>query len=159
MAALRVLAIAVAYRRVGYVYLIGEKLMDWSISSKAARSTVDAAETTQQWINTLAPEVLVTEKTEAATRKGERTKAIIAAIVGTAAHNYLLDVAVARRQRFRNKYEEAAALAEWYPEVAALVPTRKFQDDEPRVTVLFEALALAETITGGSPLGIAAAMG
>jgi hypothetical protein len=59
----------------------------------------------------------------------------------------LLDVAVARECCYANKYVEADALAERYPDIAAWKPKkRRFFDNEPRNTVLFEALALADEV-------------
>ena len=86
----------------------------------------------------------MTEELETASHKGKHTLALIAAIARTAEHNHLLDVSVPRDHRFPNKYEEADALVERYPELAPWKPMkRRFYDNEPRNTVLFEALALA----------------
>ena len=73
MAVLRMLALAAASGRVGYVYLIGDRLKDWRISEKAAKSPEDAAHETQKWINELKPDVIVTEKVAEAAKKGENT--------------------------------------------------------------------------------------
>ncbi|MEM7529639.1 MAG: hypothetical protein AAF416_18545 [Pseudomonadota bacterium] len=160
MAVLKLLALAAATGRVGYVYLVGGHVKDWRISEKAAKSPEAAAEAAQKWINELQPDVVVTEKAEQATKKGDKTKAIIAAIASTAEHNYLLDVSVARGHEHPTKYEEAAALAERHPEVAAWVPKkRRLFDNEPRNTVLFEALSLAETVLRGPTPALARAMG
>lgn len=160
MATLRVLAIAAASGRVGYVYLVDAKLKDWRISGKAARSKSAAAEMTQKWINRLKPEIIVTEKAEDAAKKGAATKAIIASIAETAAHNYVLDVSVVRQHGYVNKYEEAEALAGRYPEVRNWLPgKRRFFDNEPRNTVLFEALSLAEKVMRGPSTALAKAMG
>lgn len=80
MAPHRILAVAVASGRVGYVLLVGDKLKDWHVSYTAPKSSTKAAELAQKWINRLKPDVLVTEKAEEAARKGTKTKAIIAAI-------------------------------------------------------------------------------
>ncbi len=144
MAALRVLAIAVATGRVGYVFFVDDQLTDWKMSRQASKSTAQAVGVVQQWIIDLRPGVVVTEKIHAAMHKGERTKDIIDAIAEIASHNYLLDVSVPRRQDYANKYEEAAALALQYPDIKPwLPPKRRFFDNEPRSTVLFEALSLA----------------
>lgn len=154
------LSIAAASGRVGYVYLAGGKLRDWRISGKAAKSPKAAAAQTQRWINRLKPEVVITEKAEEAAKKGDKTKEIIEAIARTAEHNYVLDVSVAREHNFANKYEEADALAERYPEIKAWLPKkRRFFDNEPRNTVLFEALSLAESVMRGGPTKLGAAMG
>lgn len=160
MAALRVLAVAVASGRVGYTFLIGDRLWDWSISDRAAKSPTSAAETTQEWINQLRPDVVVTEKLDANCRKGGKSKRIIAAIARTAEHNYVLDVSVPREHDYPNKYQEAEALSRQYPDLVPWVPKkRRFFDNEPRNTVIFEALSLALSVLRGPSTQLAAAMG
>jgi hypothetical protein len=153
MAGLKILAFAAASNRVGAVLLVGDKLMDWQMSSKASRDSVIAAAYAQKLINILTPDIVVTERPEDAKRKGLRTKDIIDAIAVTAANNYVLDVSVKRGQKYANKYAEADALAERYPDLAAWKPEkRRFFDNEPRNTVLFEALALAEFVLNRADL-------
>ena len=160
MAVLRILSIAVASGRVGYTYLIGGRLKDWRVSDKAAKSEKHAARETQKWIDELKPDAVVTEKPEEAAKKGEKTKGIIAAIARVAERNHLLDVQVKRQHDYQDKYEEAAAIAERYPDIKAWVPKkRRFFDNEPRNTVLFEALSLAEAVIYGDGLTLAVAMG
>lgn len=150
MAALKLLAIAVVSRHVAYVYLIGDRLVDWRISDRASSSAEKAASTVQGWINLLHPEVLVTEKITDAFRKGRKAKAAIAAIEDIAANNYLLDVSVVRDQSFPNKYLEADAIVADYPELRPWLPKKRlFYDNEPRNTVLFEAMALAQIVLRG----------
>lgn len=151
MAALRVLAFAAATGRVGAVFLVGDRLLDWQMSSKAAESGVEAAAYAQRLINQFTPDVVVTEELETAGHKGKRTLSLIAAIARTAEYNQLLDVSVPHEHRYPNKYAEAEALAERYPELTAWRPAkRRFYDNEPRNTVLFEALALADQLHGRS---------
>lgn len=155
MAVLRVLAIAAASGRVGYVFLVGGQLIDWQMSRLAAKSTAKAVGVVQQWINDLRPDVLVTEKIYKAKKKGQHTKEIIAAIAAIAAHNYLLDVSVQRPRDYANKYAEAAALAELYPDLKPWQPKqRRFFDNEPRETVLFEALALGLVVINKSDIAV-----
>ena len=145
MAALRLLAFAAATGRVGSVFLVGDRLVDWHISNKAADSGVEAAAHAQALINDLTPDVVVTEELETASHKGKHTLALIAAIARTAEHNHLIDVSVPHEHRYPNKYAEADALVELYPDLAPWKPVkRRFYDNEPRNTVLFEALALAD---------------
>lgn len=140
----RVLAFAAATGRVGSVFLIGDRLIDWHISNKAAESKVEAAGHAQTLINRFVPDVVVTEDLEAASSKGEHTLSLLSAISTTAAHNGLFDVSVPRKHLYANKYVEADALVEEYPELAPWKPAqRRFYDNEPRNTVLFEALSLA----------------
>lgn len=151
-AALKVLAIAVASGRVAYVYLVGDQLKDWRVSEAAARSSTNAAAALQRWINTLRPDVVVTERLDQTTRKGRRSREIIEAMARTASHNYLLDVSVRRIQQFKSKYEEAADLVTRFPALRAWLPKkRRFYDTEPRNIVLFEALALFERMATVSP--------
>jgi hypothetical protein len=149
MAALRILAFAAATGRVGSVFMIGDKLVDWHISNKAADSGVEAAGHAQALINHLTPDVVVTEDLGATSQKGGHTLSLLSAIARTAAHNHLLDVSVPRKQGFPNKYAEADVLVERYPELAPWKPEkRRFYDNEPRNTVLFEALSLALEMRG-----------
>lgn len=148
MAGLKVLAFAAATGRVGSVFLVGDRLVDWHISNKAAESGVEAAGHAQALINDLMPDAVVTEELESA-HKGKHTLALIAAIARTAEHSHVLDVSVPREHRYSNKYAEADALVEQYPELAPWKPMkRRFYDNEPRNTVLFEALSLALSLRG-----------
>jgi hypothetical protein len=160
MAALKMLAIAVVSRHVAYVYLIGDRLVDWRISDRASTSAEKATATVQGWINLLHPDVLVTEKLRPALKKGQRAKTVIEAIINVGANNYILDVSVTREQRFPNKYLEADAIVAAYPELRPWLPKkRRFYDNEPRNTVLFEAMALAQTVLRGPTQTLAAALG
>jgi hypothetical protein len=147
----RLLAIAVATGRIGVVFFVGEKLMDWRISNRAAKSRVTAAGHAQTLINELRPHVLVIERVTDTSHKGKNSKTLIEAIARIGAQNELLDVSVARECRYPNKYVEADVLAERYPDIAAWKPKkRRFFDNEPRNTVLFEALVLAEAVLAPS---------
>jgi archaeosine-15-forming tRNA-guanine transglycosylase len=150
MAALKLLAIAAVSRHVAYVYLIGDRLVDWRISDRASSSAEKASATVQGWINLLGPEVVVTEKVSSAVRKGRKAKAAIDAIAMVAANNEVLDVSVNREQAFANKYLEADAIVADYPELRPWLPKKRlFYDNEPRNTVLFEAMALAQVVLQG----------
>ncbi len=160
MAALRVLAVAVAKGRAGYVYLAGGELIDWNVSVKAVQSATDLAQWVQKLITDLKPDVVVTEKLTETCRKGRKTKGLIKAITELTSHNYVLDVSVERPRNHQCKYTEAAELAECYPELRGWLPKkRRYWDSEPRNTILFEALALAEQVIFGPPEQLAAAMG
>jgi hypothetical protein len=159
MAALRILSIAAATGRIAYVYLIGDRLMDWRISDKASHSVSEARKASERWIETLQPDVVVTEIAVSKTRKGDNTRHLIEAIADVAETAPILDVKVTREQDYPNKYAEAAALAERYPELLPWVPKqRRFFDNEHRNTVLFEALALAQTILRNPSITLGASM-
>jgi hypothetical protein len=160
MAGLKMLAIAVVSRHVAYVYLIGDRLVDWRISDRASTSAEKATATVQGWINLLKPDVLVTEKISPTFRKGKRAKGVIEAITSVGANNYILDVSVVREQQFPNKYLEADTIVASYPELRPWLPKKRlFYDNEPRNTVLFEAMALAQTVLRGPTQTLAAALG
>ncbi len=134
--------------------------MDWRISDKASTSTEEARAASLRWIETLQPDVVVTEIAVSKTRKGDNTRQLIEAMASVAEESKALDVKVTREQTYANKYEEAARLAEFYPELAPWVPRkRRFFDNEHRNTVLFEALALAQSILRNPSATLGAAMG
>jgi ribosomal protein L17 len=150
MKQLKILAIAAATGRIGYVFLIGGKLRDWGLSRKASKSPALAAAQTQTWINELQPDVVVTEKVSTTSTKGTKTRHLIEAIAKVATRAKLLDVAVSRLHTHKNKYEEAKYLGERFPEINAWVPRmRRIWEPEPRNTILFEALALACVVVAG----------
>lgn len=161
MAVLRVLSIAVASGRAGYVCLQGSQLLDWGITVKAVKTGTELVGFVQELINTLKPDVVVTEVTDDRSRKGSRAKELIKAIAGIASHNEVLDVSVERPRTFPSKYEEAEDIAERYPDVRGYLPTRKRRifDFEPRGMVIFEAIALAEAVINGPPEKLAEAIG
>lgn len=143
MATHRILAIAVATGRVGYVLLKGRRLRDWGLSRKASTDPAHAVAQAKRWIEELEPDVVVTEKVAADSRKGEKTRSLIAAIAALAERVEVMGISVRRPRQFANKYDEAEALVAWYPELAPWRPTReKLWQAEPRSTVYFEALVL-----------------
>jgi hypothetical protein len=141
----RLLALAAASGRIGVVFFVGPRLMDWRISNMAARSPEAAARYADRLIVFLKPDVVVTERLSHAAHKGNSSKALVLAMAEVAANHEVLDVAVLREFRHPNKYAEADALVQRYPDLAPWKPKhRRFFDNEPRNTVLFEALALAD---------------
>ena len=156
---LRVVAIAVASGRMGYVFLVDAKLKDWRMVCKAATAPADAARAAQTWITTLNPDVVITEHPDTAKTKGSTAKAVIAAVSHVAANNAALDVAVRRERVYPNKYAAAAALTKLYPELRPWLPQqRRCWENEPRQTILFEALAMSLQVTRGSVIDLAQAM-
>lgn len=154
MTELKVLSIAVAKGRTGYVFLSNSELRDWGISVKASKNSSHLVGWLQDLINYLQPDVVVTEKTSGACRKGRRTKEMIRTLAEITAHNYVLDVSVERQRHFASKYEEAAVLAGRYPELRGWVPKkRRYFESEPRNTIIFEALVLAEGAISNSASG------
>ena len=144
MKRLRVLAFAVATGRIGHVLVIGERLWIGDLSKRASKNTELAALHAHRLINELKPDVVVTEQLPKYSTKGSKTRALIETIANIAAKANLLDIRVVRPHDFPNKYAEAQYLGTKFPEIAAWVPKpRRLWEPEPRVTVVFEALALA----------------
>lgn len=140
----RVLSVAAASGRVGYVCFEDRRPLDWALSRKASRSPADAVHMLRKWTAMLSPAVVVTEKVTRHSRKRGQTPLIIDALAREAARQDVQDIAVIRHQPFANKYEEAAALAKRFPELAPLKPKpRRLWDKEPLNTTYFEAIALA----------------
>ena len=161
MAALKVLSVAVSSGRVGYVFLEGTQLLDWAVTTTVSGKASDLVAFVQELINTLKPDVVVTERCDEDCKKGKRSQRLIASIAELASHNYVLDVSVPRPRHFRSKYEEAKSAVKRHPELIGHLPKRKrrFYEFEPRNMMVFEALALAEEVINGPPDRLAAAMG
>lgn len=147
----RVLAIAAATGKVGYAYFEDQALVDWELSQKASQSPHDASVFAERWINLLQPDTVVTEKITKASRKGPSTRSLINAINNEADGHDVGTTQVERVQNDANKYIEAAAIAERFPELRPKLPTKPdIWESEPRNMILFEAVALALPIIDGS---------
>ncbi len=144
MARLKVLAIAVATGRMGYVFFYGGELCHWGKVCKASESPALALRQTKKWIKRFKPDVVITEDIGKQSRKGRASRAIIAALARYASDLKVSDIVITRAQRFQNKYEEAKALAQQFPDLMPWVPAKpRIWESEPRSTIYFEALALA----------------
>jgi len=143
MAGLRVLAFAAASGRIGHVFIRGGQLMDWGLSRMASGSPDRASRHAGRLIEKLKPDVVITEDVPKTSTKSQLTRSLISAIARVAEEAKLLDIRT-RTRSYANKYAEAAALTEHFPELKAwLPPRRRLWDPEPPNTVIFEALALA----------------
>lgn len=145
--ALRVLSVAVATGRIGYVFMYDGQLRDWGLSRKASGSTRMARKQVCRWFDQLNPDIVVTEDPSARSRKGVHAKAIMEAIVRVAEKRQIQTITVTRQRVFQNKYDEAARLAGRFPEIAPWVPPkRRIWQSEPRNTIYFEALGFAAAV-------------
>lgn len=161
MERLSFVAFAAAYRRVGMVYVVGDNALYWKIQCvTGCKKSESAARFAERVIKEWKPDVIVTERPEAATRKSDQTKAMTAAIANVAADSLKIDVVIERGHNFNNKHEEAVHLVSKYPQLAGLLPKpRRFFDPEPRNTVVFEALSLIESVRNSPTEQLARAMG
>jgi hypothetical protein len=157
---LRLMAFAAASGRVAIVFFIGKKLMDWRISDSASKNPDQAITWIERQIGVLKPDVIVTENTALAHRKGDTARSITEAVSQVAEKLRLLNPRVRRHHDYINKYEEADAIAELYPELKSWLPRwRRFFENEPRNTVLFEAMSYALSILRDPSRHLSAAMG
>ncbi|MCT8327929.1 hypothetical protein [Albidovulum sediminis] len=160
MTAFRLLAVAATARHVAYVFFVGEKLADWAISDRASETPEAARQAVAQWIEDLDPRAVISERADTARRKAESTRALFASISEATTQRGRLHVAVTRVQAFPNKYAEAAFLAARYPDLLPWLPERRrFYENEPRNTILFEAVALADTVLRNPTAELARALG
>ncbi len=145
------LSFAVATNKAAYIFMEKDQVYDWGVTVEAAKSEGGIAGFADVLITKLQPDVVVTEKCDAQCRKGERSRALIAAIAECASQYQLYDVSVPRPQSFLTKYDKAVHLAQKHPEVAGYLPARKRRiwESEPRGMMIFEAIALAEAAMEG----------
>ena len=92
----RVLSIAAASGRVGYVLLVDRKISTWGLSRKASANQDHAATRCANWIERLRPDVVVTERVLNRSKKGARTRAVIAAMTEVAEIADVRNIVVSR---------------------------------------------------------------
>jgi len=89
----------------------------------------------------------VTEQLDEQSRKHGRTPQLIDDMNEVIHQHAILHVEVKRQQDFKNKYEEANALAEQYPLLKSHLPSkRKIFNSEDRRMMLFEAVMNMERV-------------
>ncbi len=137
------LGFAVGAGKIGLAYLVDGELMDWRLSIKASRSFDKAFKQALAWINYYSPEMVVLEEIARDTRKGAHTRSLLLAIESAANNANVEHVRIPRPITSPNKYAEAAALAEEFPQIAQWLPRpRRLWETEPLGTIYFEALSL-----------------
>lgn len=147
----RVLAIAVAYGKLAYVFLINDRVKDWEISRAASFSPTKALAFLHAAITRLQPDIVLIEDPSEDTRKAGHSLGIIFALEKELKAQAIPHTCVRRIQNYANKYEEAKVLAERYPIMAAWLPQApRAWEGEPGSTIYFEALSMhVEAMVGG----------
>ena len=141
----KLLAVAASSGKVGFVYLSRDDLLDWGLSRKASKNVDEAFKQATAWLTYYQPTLILTERIDEGTRKGKHTRSLIEAALGAANALNIKSESVVRRSRHANKYVEAAALAQEFPQLEPWLPRpRKIWEPEPRNVIYFEALALAK---------------
>ena len=160
MKTLRLLAVAASSRHVAYVFFIGERLVDWQISDRASATPECARQAVTQWIEDFDPRAVISERPDTPRRKGERSRENLAAIGAAASASGRIHVAIVREKAFPNKYAEAAFYAARYPDLLPWLPEKRiFYENEPRNTILFEAVVLADSVLRDPTSALARALG
>ena len=140
----KVLSIAAATGKIGYVFLIDGEPYDWGVSPKASTSPKLAHQHVAEWIDYYQPQLLITERIDPSSRKKDVSRALVNAIWKAAQDAEMKWACVDRIQTYQNKYIEAEALAARFPEFKEWLPkTRRLWESEPRRTIIFEALSMA----------------
>ena len=143
----KTMSIAVSSGKMGMVLFMNRQLVVLKSSTKAAKSTEQAAKQMQAWIEKYSPDVIVTEKLTKSSRKHGRTIEIIQTITEVIQSKSILHVEVKRQHQYANKHEEAQALSERYLQLKTYLPNkRKIWEAEDRRMMLFEAVSNAEQI-------------
>ncbi|WP_305971045.1 MULTISPECIES: hypothetical protein [unclassified Mameliella] len=139
----RILGVAVRCGRLGCVVVDHGDLIIWDGSRSAASSTESAVRKLQCWLDEFRPDVLVTENPDHAGRKRGRQLRILRALVDVGQEAGILNIVIRRQRLYDNVYDEAAAFAEGFPDLAPLLPVQPpIWKKEPYRLIYFEALAL-----------------
>ena len=140
----RVLAVAVASRKIACVFLIDGCLKDWQLSRSGGMSAPKGRSLMRTAIAQYKPDLVVIDSPYGPTRKYGKPPEILLAMAQDLVDSATPHRLVNRAQAYPNKYEEAAALAKRFPEIAPWLPKpRRLWDNEPTEMIYFEALALA----------------
>lgn len=122
-------------------------LEDWQISRVGARSAKDAGAVLKRWIAQYQPDTIISENPDAAMRKAKRQRDILKTFCQIAENEPALNILVVRKKTHKNIYEEAAALIKRHPDIACKLPQKpSIWMPEPRNTIYFEALAMAQQV-------------
>lgn len=144
---MRVLALAVAYGKLGYVLLIDGVLKDWHCSREASLEATRGRSLLRKVIARLEPDLVVIEDPHGGTRKFGKSRDVLLTLAQELTDSATPHQCVTREQSFANKYVEAEALAKRFPEIAPWLPnTPKIWESEPANTIYFEALSMAVTV-------------
>ena len=159
MQTIRILAVAVATGRIGYVYFEDQQLAKFEISRKGFEDIGKAASTFEEWLKRTRPNIVVTEKINDRCRKGERSRQIIQTISVVASHHYVHDICIPMQRNGRTRYEQAVHFSQIYPEISERLPQKnKSWQSEDRAMILFDALTLAHPILENPTVMLAASL-
>lgn len=140
----RVLTVAVAYGKLGYVLLIDGVLKDWHCSREASLMPTRGRSLLRKTIARLEPDLVVIEDPHGPSRKFGTSRDVLLALAQELIDGAVPHVRVTRKQSHANKYDEANALATRFPVIAPWLPhAPRIWESEPTNTIYFEALSMA----------------
>ncbi len=120
------------------------------MSRGGSKSPDHAAKVLTTWITRYRPDTVILEIPDTAKRKSDKQRAILSAFVRVAEDAPVLNIAVARQKTHRDMYLMAADLVTRHPQIKAKQPQKpKIWMPEPRETIYFEALGMAEQVLVG----------
>ena len=141
--AVNVLGVAAKFSGISFVFFRRGELGDWGNSYKRGQGIEGAYVAAEKWIRKYKPSLVVVPDYGDKSRKGDLSRARIEAVAAAAESHGLAVVRVQRPHKHRNKHREAVMLAGRYRQIEGWVPKyRRAWDDEPRTTLMFEALAV-----------------
>lgn len=142
-----VLAMAAASGKLGHVFLIDGTPFDWGASKEASSSPRQAYEYTKKKIAYYQPDLLVTELVTDKSKKGQYSRSLINMIAKAAQDADVQWSLITRQQSYDNKFQEAKALADRFPEIRPTLPPPRhwWQTEDPRM-IIFEAVALGISV-------------
>lgn len=141
----KVLALAVASKRIAFVFLIGGQLKDWKYSRSCRKSVAAARSFLRIAVLTYEPDLVVIENPMGHTRKTGRSRAILQGLAQELSDSATPHALVERKSTHRNKYLQAKELAERHPLIKTWLPQKpRIWQTEPTAMIYFEALAMAE---------------
>ena len=142
-----VLVIAAASTKLGHIFLIDGTPVDWGVSKESSNSPKQAYQYTKKKIAYYQPDLLITELVTDKSKKGQYSRSLINMIAKAAQDADVQWSLVTRQQKYENKFQEARALSERFPELKSSLPPPRhwWQTEDPRM-IIFEALAMGMSV-------------
>ncbi|MEM7241804.1 MAG: hypothetical protein AAF429_06435 [Pseudomonadota bacterium] len=142
----RTLSVATSTGRLAGVFLEDNSVVGWRLSRKAAKTPKDAAVCLKSWIDDFKPDLLISED-PATSGKGDHVKTLLETIGQICDQADGLNVRLPRKQVYHDKYQEAKALGERYPQLLGVLPVKpQIWKPEPHAISYFEALSFVEQL-------------
>ncbi|MEL7252798.1 MAG: hypothetical protein AAGL23_01385 [Pseudomonadota bacterium] len=141
------MAVAVRMGRLAAILIVDDKVLAWAMSDVAVKDERKTGPKLRQWISKFKPNLLISENPDQPGAKGETSVSCLKIIADVFDDRPERSLMLIRRQKEKNRYEEAARLAELYPDIACELPAKPpcWDKENPKL-VFFEALAMAHRV-------------